>query len=113
MWSCLLIYVYLNRRSCSCTILAIITSSFSPLQVSIFQGEKLWTSLTDPGAAAQQIDGNDILTRQIRFKCANGDIHGALCLLTTSDTVVTPTADVIAELWTKHLPAPTTEDLQQ
>ena len=65
-----------------------------------------------PGAAPQQTDGNNALACQIRSKCVNGDIRGALHLLITSDTVVTPTANVIAELQTKHPPASATEDLQ-
>ena len=110
-WWCLLSHAHVGFQA--------LTRAFSSRDTTSNNNTR--TYLTDPGAAAQQTNSNNT-PRQIRSKCTDGDIRGALrlgdirgtlCLLITSDTVVTPTTDVIAELWTKHPPAPATEDLQQ
>lgn len=41
---------------------------------------------------------NEVLAHQIRLKCADADILGALRLLKTPDTVILPIADVVTEL---------------
>ena len=54
----------------------------------------------------------DSLARLISSKCSDGDIRGALRLLTTPDTIAPPDAATIEELKGKHPQAPADEDLQ-
>ena len=53
----------------------------------------------------------DALARRIHGKCADGDIRGALRILTSDDTVAELDADVIAALLEKHPAAPEDEQL--
>ena len=56
-------------------------------------------------------DSSESLARRVRAKCADGDIRAGLRLLTSSDTFVVPTEDVITALRQKHPPAPADESL--
>ena len=51
------------------------------------------------------------MARRIHGKCADGDIRGALRILTSNDTVAELDADVIAALLEKHPAAPEDEQL--
>ena len=55
---------------------------------------------------------NDVLASQVSSKCADGDIRGALRLLTTPDTFAQPDTETIEALKAKHPPAAADEDLQ-
>jgi len=54
---------------------------------------------------------DDILARSIKYKCADGDVRGALRLLTCSDNVATPSKETTAAIQAKHPAAPPDDDL--
>jgi hypothetical protein len=61
--------------------------------------------------SSQDSERAGALARRIQAKIADGDIRAGLRLLTSSDTFVQPTADVISALRQKHPSAPSDESL--
>ena len=55
----------------------------------------------------------DTISRRVQKKCADGDIRAALRLLTTTDSIISPSDEVVTALRAKHPPAAPDEDIPE
>ena len=76
-------------------------------QVAGLESASPHPAMVQRNASVRHPSNPDSLARRIHAKCADGDIRAGLRLLTSDDTFVDPTPEVINSLRQKHPPAPT------